>query len=85
MVASATYVQTAELLFYLMQYGYQDVVYFDTFPVRGDPVQECAANMMSVESICNRLDSLDRRVLAEAQAAQDALAVRRVLYEALFR
>lgn len=85
MVASATYVQTAELLFYLMQFGYQDVVYFDTFPVREDPVQECAANMMSVESICNRLDSLDRRVLAEAQAAQDALAVRRVLYEALFR
>ncbi len=85
MVASITYTQTAELLFCLLQNGYQDVVYFDTFPVREDPVKECAANISCVESICRRLDSMDRKVLTHAQEAQDALAVRRVLHETLFR
>lgn len=84
MVGSASYVQTAELLFYIMEFGYRDVLYFDTFPQREDPVQECAANIRIVEEICQKLEGLDRALFASARSAQDALRIRRILNRTFF-
>ena len=42
---SVNLMQTLELVYYMRKYNYQDVVFFDTSPVREDPVKECETNI----------------------------------------
>lgn len=82
MVASVRPAQTAELLLALREGGYEGTVYFDTFPVREDPVAECAANIRAVERLERAIDRLaDERLLA-ARKRHDAAALAGLLAEA---
>ncbi len=76
MVGSVRPCQTLELLAVLVDGGYDGTLYFDTFPVREDPVAECVANVATVSRYLTVLDRLDRSALAAAQADHDAIAVR---------
>jgi xylose isomerase len=82
MVASVRPVQTLELLLALQQGGYDGTIYFDTFPIREDPVGECAANIAAVERLRSAIDRLPVDQLADARASHDALAIDRLLREA---
>ncbi|MBA2755482.1 MAG: TIM barrel protein [Chloroflexia bacterium] len=66
---------TLDLLLTLRDEGYEGTIYFDTFPVREDPLAEFAANIATVERFEAVIDRLDRDALRAARAAHDALAV----------
>ncbi len=75
MVASVHPWETLELLWYLRRFGYDGIIYFDTFPERIDPAGESAANVRTVEHLERLLDRLDEDALARLQERHDALAV----------
>ena len=93
MVGSVNLTQTIELIYYMVASGYDDIVYFDTFPVREDPVKECAANIQRVNrmvSIATKIQAqnaghhIDRDEMRSCMGNQDGLCISQILWEALF-
>lgn len=84
MVGAVNLMQTVELLYHVCKSDYDDIIYFDTFPVREDPVQECAANIRRLEQIVKVAARLDELDVDAALARQDGLAAAAALWEALF-
>ncbi len=88
MVGSVHPIQTVELLLALIRAGYEEAIYFDTFPdLSGlDPVAEATTNIAAM----GRLWAAARRLsgdlhLAEAIGRQDAPLAMRIVQAALFR
>ena len=80
-------IQTIELLCAVERFGYEGVIYFDTFPDTAgiDPVAECATNIAAVESMRAVARSLTgNQALAEAIARQDAALSQNIVMRALF-
>jgi xylose isomerase len=76
MVGTVNLMQTLELLFQLVQKGFDGVIYFDTFPdITGlDPVQECENNIAMVNALWGVAKRLtDQKDLLEAIKRQDAV------------
>lgn len=84
MVGAVNLMQTVELLYHVCKSSYDDIIYFDTFPVREDPVQECAANIRRLERIVDVAARLEQQGVDAALARQDGLAAAAALWEALF-
>ncbi len=83
MVGSVRPHETLELLWWLGRSEYRGTIYFDTFPVREDPIAECEANIAAVERLLEALDRMDGGAMIEAQAAHDAVASQALLARAL--
>ena len=60
MVASHNFLEYAEFLFYLQEYGYADFLTSDTSPTRWDIVGTFEANARMTQKIWDRLLALDR-------------------------
>ena len=73
---------TLELLGYLRRFGYDGTIYFDTFPVREDPVAECEANIRTVLAFERLLDRLDPGRLVALRERHDALGLLRLVQDA---
>jgi xylose isomerase len=76
MVGTVNLVQTLELLFQVMRNGFDEVIYFDTFPdVTGlDPVRECENNVAMVNALWGVAKRLTSQTdLLEAIKRQDAV------------
>lgn len=78
-VGSIHPVQTLELVWTLQQGGYAQHIYFDTFPVREDPVAECARNVEELRRFWRAAAALDQSAIRDAQARHDALRVHELL------
>ncbi len=78
-VGSIHPVQTLELIWTLQQGGYAQHIYFDTFPVREDPVAECARNVDALRRFWQAASALDADAIRDAQARHDALRVHELL------
>lgn len=78
-VGSIHPVQTLELVWTLQQGGYAQHIYFDTFPVREDPVAECARNVEELRRFWRAAAALDQGAIRDAQARHDALRVHELL------
>ncbi|MDR9391768.1 MAG: TIM barrel protein [Trueperaceae bacterium] len=74
LVGSIHPLSTLELLFELRRGGYDQHVYFDTFPVNEDPVEEARRNVAAVRDLWRRAGEIDAAALADARARQDAFA-----------
>ena len=83
MVGSVHPWQTLELLIVLKRAGWDGIIYFDTFPVRVDPVAECAANIETVRRLDALIDTIDLDDLVEIQRRQDGVAATRALTKLL--
>ncbi len=59
-VASIHFAETLELVYYLLREGYQGTYYFDTDPVRENPVAECEMNIERMQTIINKARDLVR-------------------------
>lgn len=81
MVGTASLVTTVELLVTLLRHGYAGSIYFDTFPIREDPVRECEWNIR----ISERLLGLARDVVASTppNTTHDPFSVTRVIEQLL--
>lgn len=88
MVGAVHSLQTIELLRRIRMDGYNGVIFFDTFPdfTGLDPVAECEANIMVVESMLGIIDRIDAdNGLAAAVAAQDGIAAQRIIQQCMLR
>lgn len=86
MVGAAHTLKTLELLRQVRRDGYDRPIYFDTFPDQSglDPVKECEVNIATVQRLYRVADRLDlSNALAEAIAAQDAVAAHALVQDAL--
>ena len=91
MAGSVHLIQTIELLHALDRLGYDQAIYFDTFPDQSglDPVAECAANIDTVDAMQAVVARLapgtpEGEALQRAIARQDAVASQRIVQAALF-
>ncbi len=77
MVGTSSLITTLELLVLLERGRYPGTIYFDTFPVREDPVRECEWNIR----VSERLLTLARELAADATlgSGHDAFNVTRVV------
>jgi xylose isomerase len=74
LVGSIHPLQTLELLYILRQHQYPGHIYFDTFPIREDPVADAEKNVQRLAVLWDILDRIDLEKLAWSQNRQDALA-----------
>ncbi len=84
LVGSVHLPQTLELLHYLLAAHYDGVIYFDTFPQREDPVEECAANIRRVEQMVAGLRKVNRAELDRLLQMQEGMRANQLVWEALF-
>jgi xylose isomerase len=79
-LGSVNVVQTLEALFYLVRDGYTGTYYFDTDPVRENPVRECETNIARTKQLL----VLAQRLVDGGQVPDsDALAGNAVWWDAL--
>lgn len=69
MVGTVTLPQTLEFLYYVKKHGYNNAIYFDTFPKREKAAAECEANIAMVKRID---ETIDRLGIDHIQKAIDA-------------
>lgn len=84
LVGSVHLPQTLELLDSLLAAHYDGVIYFDTFPQRENPVEECAANILRVEEMVAGLRRVDRARLEQLLGRQEGMRANQLVWEALF-
>ncbi|UQN09117.1 sugar phosphate isomerase/epimerase family protein [Deinococcus sp. QL22] len=82
MVGTSSLITTLELLVLLERGGYPGTIYFDTFPVREDPVRECEWNIR----VTQRLLTLARELAGDERLGfgHDGFHVTTVLERLLF-
>ena len=56
MIGSVHLMQTLEFIYYLKKYNYDGLIYFDTFPIREDPVLECETNIKMFQHLSDFID-----------------------------
>jgi xylose isomerase len=85
MVGSVHLAETVELLYHIVHSDFSEFIYFDTFPAREDPVQECAANIQRCEQIADLIHRMDQAGLPDAIAAQHGLKVAQIFWNGVFQ
>jgi xylose isomerase len=86
MVGASFFMQTLELALALRRYGYGrngERVGFDLFPYTEDQVEAVKRSIYQWEFIDSLAAKIDDKVLKQAQAAHDAVAAYKVIYETL--
>jgi xylose isomerase len=83
MLGSVNFWQTLEVLDYLKKQNYQGTYYFDTFPLREDPVKECEANIQTLNKMLEFLDGIDFEELEQARAQHDAIKLHQLFQKKL--
>ncbi|NUS55040.1 MAG: TIM barrel protein [Streptomycetaceae bacterium] len=82
-VASVHLFETVEFLLALREIGWSEPLLLDQFPFREDPVAAVAHSIRLIRWFEALIDGLDVKELRDAQEAQDALAVQRILWSAV--
>ncbi|MCM3667282.1 sugar phosphate isomerase/epimerase [Mesobacillus subterraneus] len=83
MVGTVSFMQTLEFIYYLKKYDYQGVIYFDTFPVREEPIAEIRQNVKVIQKINDLVDSIGLESIQETIGKNDAVAVNELFYQCL--
>ena len=79
---SVSLVQSLEALFYLVRDGYAGTYYFDTDPIRENPVRECEINIARTKQLL----ATAQRLVDDGQVPNaDALAGADAWWDALVR
>ena len=84
MFGSVDPARAAEFLFYLKRYTYDGVIYFDTFPIREDPVDEFATNIRTIERISQKLDAYGLDRIREVIDSRDGIRSQQLLQELFY-
>ena len=79
MVASVRFIQTLEFYYYLIKYGYNKAIYFDTFPIRENPFEEVKQNIKMSNKIVELIHSIGMDKISEIIASQDAIKAQEIM------
>lgn len=80
MLGSVHFMQTLEFIYYAKRYNYDGLIYFDTFPLREDPVSECEQNIRMYKALDSFLDRFGLEKVEEIIQSEDALEAQKLLY-----
>ena len=73
----------AEFIYYLERYGYEGVVYFDTFPIRENSIEECKANVRTFDLIKEKVDTIGIEQIRKIVSAHDGIQAQALIYDLL--
>ncbi|WP_313999454.1 sugar phosphate isomerase/epimerase family protein [uncultured Paenibacillus sp.] len=82
-VGSVNFAQSLEFIFYLKKYGYNGVVYFDTFPEREQPLEELRANIAMYEKLDSLIEQLGLDRIQSIIDRNDAIAAQEIMFACL--
>jgi len=80
MLGSVHFMQTLEFIYYAKRYNYDGLIYFDTFPLREDPVAECEQNIKMYKALDSFLDRFGLDKVEEIIQSENALQAQKLLY-----
>lgn len=78
MVGSIHVFETIEFLYYLLRYGYDSVIYFDTFPIRENAQDEAETNKATVETFLSKIEAYGIDKMTEVIESADGIAAQRL-------
>ena len=79
MIGMVNFIQTLEFIYYLKRYRYDGVVYFDTFPVREDAMQEVQANIRMMGKLEKLVERIGMEEVARVIQTNDAIEVQKMI------
>ena len=83
MVGTSSLVKTIEFLYYVKALGYDDAIYFDTFPKREDAVEECRQNVLMTKKLFEIIDRIGmdefKRVIDQNSAIEVSKLILKIL------
>lgn len=80
---SVNFAQSAEFIYYLERYGYEGVVFFDTFPIREDSREECQANIDAFELIKSKVDRVGAEKIDKIVSKHDGISAQKLILDLL--
>lgn len=83
MVATSNLTKTLELLYYMQKHSYSNAVYFDTFPIREDALEEAKRNVKMLRRLEQIIDQLGMDWLDKEISKNSGLSASDITYRAL--
>lgn len=83
MIGSCSFMTMLECVYYLKKYGYDGMVYFDTFPVRESAAEECRQNIRMFRLLCDKVDRYGLDKMAAVVEKNDAVSAMKMLTDIL--
>ena len=83
MIGTSNFAKTLEFLYYVRKHGYDQAIYFDTFPIREQGIREAECNVSMVNRLEQIIDELGMDSIGEVIAANDGIAVSELLLDAI--
>lgn len=71
----------AEFIYYLERYQYDGVVFFDTFPIRENAMDETQANIDAFELIKSKVDRIGKDKIQEIVSCRDGIRAQKLIME----
>lgn len=78
-VGSVSLMQTLEFIYYMKRYDYDGAIFFDTFPLRENPVAELELNIKLFNAYSDLIDEVGMDNIASLIQRKDAIAVQQLL------
>ncbi len=85
MIATANLTKTLEFLYYAKKHGYDEAIYFDTFPIREQGIAEAERNVKMALRLDQIVDELGIDRLDSLVAQNDGLVCSDILLEVISR
>ncbi len=80
---SVTFIQTLEFIYYLKKFNYEGVVYFDTFPIRENGLEEVKKNIEIFEKIENLILKIGMDKIENIINSNNAIKAQTILLKCL--
>ncbi|KAB2495540.1 sugar phosphate isomerase/epimerase family protein [Priestia endophytica] len=79
MLGTIHLLQTLEFIYYAKKYNYDGLIYFDTFPIREDPVKECEQNIQMYKALDAFLENYGLEKVENIINEENALQAQQLL------
>jgi len=83
MVGSVNFIQTLEFIYYMKKYNYEGVIYFDTFPVREDPIIECETNIKLLRRYLKLINLIGMKEIQNIINKNNAIAAQEIFFKCI--
>lgn len=83
MIGSVHFMQTLEFIYYLKKYQYEGLIYFDTFPLREDPIKECEVNIEMYKYMYKLIDVIGMSKIQNLLKNRNSLESQKILLDIL--
>ncbi|MBF4577536.1 sugar phosphate isomerase/epimerase [Frondihabitans sp. VKM Ac-2883] len=83
MIGSIHPFETLEFIYYLLKYGYDAPIYFDTFPIREEAEAEARANLATIQLLIEKVQAVGVDHITEVIQKADGVAAQKLRNELL--